>query len=221
MELLMIDVDTFLTALYVSVDDLVRQMPRVPSPGPTAALSPSEVVTLALFGQWSPFPGEAAFYRYAAGRLRAAFPALPALSQFNRQVRACHRLLVAVGQRLAQRLDAPTCAYEALDSLGVVTRNVKRRGSGWLDGQAAKGWCTRLGYFHGLTLLLAVTPRGAITGYGLSVSTTSDQARADTFLALRHTPHPGLPEVGTSACHLYVTDTGFEGQDWWRQWARA
>ena len=217
----MIDVDTFLTALYVTVDDLVRQMPPGRAPGPAAALSPSEVVTLAFFGQWYPFPAEAAFYRYAAGRLRAAFPALGALSQFNRQVRACRGLLVAVGQRLARWLDAPTCAYEALDSLGVVTRNVKRRGHGWLDGQAAKGWCTRRGYFHGLTLLLAVTPSGAITGYGLTLTTTSDQARADTFLAARHTPLPGLPEVGTAASGVYVADTGFEGRDWWHKWARA
>ena len=217
----MVDPDTFLTALYVTVDEVLGSLPLAPHPGPAPALSVSEVVTLALFGQWRHFGGERAFYRYAQRHLRAAFPTLPHRSQYNRLLRRCQDALVAVGHRLAQRLDARTCAYEALDSLGVATRNVKRRGSGWLDGQAAKGRCTRLGFFHGLTLLVAVTPHGAITGYGLSVTTTSDQARADTFLAGRHTPQPTLPEVGPSASHVYVADTGFAGQAWWQRWAQG
>jgi hypothetical protein len=215
----MVDPDTFLTTLYVMVDDLLGAMPAVVQPGPAPALSPSEVVTLGLFGQWRHFADERAFYRYAGRHLRPAFPTLPHRSQYNRLLRRCHRALVAVGQSLAQLLDAPTCAYEVLDSLGVVTRNVKRRGRGWLAGQAAKGWCTRLGFFHGVHLLAAVTPLGAITGYGLTPTTVSDQARADTFLAARHTPQPGLPEVGASACNVYLTDTGFEGQTWWHRWA--
>jgi hypothetical protein len=127
--------------------------------------------------------------------------------------------VVVVGQALGQVFDAPTCAYEALDSLGVATRNVKRRGPGWLDGRAAKGWCTRLGWFPGLQLLVAVTPQGAVTGYGLTQTTTSEQARADTFLALRHSPQPLLPEVGASACNVYLADTGFAGAAWWHRWA--
>lgn len=215
----MVDPDTFLTTLYVMVDDLLYAMPPVVQPGPAAALSPSEVVTLALFGQWRHFAGESAFYRYARRRLRGAFPRLPHRSQYNRLLRRCQRAVVAVGQSLAQVLDAPTCAYEALDSLGVPTRNSKRRGRGWLAGQAATGWCSRLGWFHGVHLLLAVTPLGAVTGYGVTPTAVSDQARADTFLAVRHSPQPGLPEVGASACNVYLTDTGFEGERWWHRWA--
>jgi hypothetical protein len=214
----MVDPDTFLTTLYVMVDDLVYAMPPVVQPGPTPALSVSEVVTLALFGQWQHFAGESAFYRWARGRLRGAFPTLPHRSQYNRLLRRCQRAVIAVGQALSQLLDAPTCAYEALDSLGVATRTGKRRGYGWLDGRAAKGWCTRLGWFHGFQLLVAVTPQGAVTGYGLTQTTTSEQARADTFLALRHAPQPALPEVGGSACNVYLADMGFAGQAWWHRW---
>jgi hypothetical protein len=198
----MVDVDTFLTAVYVIVDDIVCELPVPMQPGPAPALSRSEVVTLALFAQWRRFGGERAFYRYAERHLRPLFPRLPHRSQYNRLLRRCHDVLVAVGHQLATRLDALRCAYEVLDSTGVRTRNSQRRGRGWLAGLAAKGWCSRLGYFHGVTLLTCVTPQGAITGYGLSVTTTSEQARADTFLAARHTPHPALPEVGTSACGL-------------------
>jgi hypothetical protein len=217
----MVDVDTFLTAVYVIVDDIVRELPAPVPPGPAPALSRSAVVTLALFAQWRPFGGERAFYRYAERHLRPLFPRLPHRSQYNRLLRRCHDVLVAVGQRLATRLDVLHCAYEVLDSTGVRTRNSKRRGRGWLEGLAAKGWCSRLGFFHGVTLLTCVTPLGAITGYGLSVTTTSEQARADTFLAARHTPHPALPEAGTSACDVYLADSGFAGRAWGQRWAQA
>jgi hypothetical protein len=52
----MVDVDTFLTTLYVMVDDFGKtSLPPELLPGPQAALSRSEVVTLALFGQWQGF----------------------------------------------------------------------------------------------------------------------------------------------------------------------
>jgi hypothetical protein len=216
----MVDPDTFLTALYVTVDDIVRTLPQRVQPGPAPALTPSEVVTLALLGQWRRFGSERAFYRYARRRLRGAFPTLPHRGQYNRLLRRCHAVIVAVGQRLAHRLDARTCCYEALDSLGVATRNVLRRGRGWLAGQATKGKCTRLGWYHGLRLLLAVTPTGAITGCGLAPATTSDQALADTFFAARHTPQPALPEVGLPARGAYVAAPGFEGAAWWRRWVQ-
>jgi hypothetical protein len=49
--------DTFLTVLYVMVDDLCKQqslsMPRHPGLAPKLGLS--ELLTLALFGQWARF----------------------------------------------------------------------------------------------------------------------------------------------------------------------
>ena len=45
----MVDVDTFLTALYVMVDDFCQSQPPKRRPGPKASLSESEVVTLAIF----------------------------------------------------------------------------------------------------------------------------------------------------------------------------
>src|SRR5215472_8221477 len=91
----MYDVDTFLTILYVTVDDFIKTQPAAaPRPGPAAALCPSEVSTLALFSQWRQFESERAFYRYAVRHLRSAFPSLPERSQFNRRLAhasGCHR----------------------------------------------------------------------------------------------------------------------------------
>jgi hypothetical protein len=122
----MVDVDTFLTTLYVMADDFDKtSLPPEPHPGPQAALSRSEVVTLALFGQWQSFGSERGFYRYAQRHLRAAFPSLPTREQFNRQVRQQYAALVAVFLHLARLLAAQHCAYEALDSSGVPTRDAK------------------------------------------------------------------------------------------------
>lgn len=56
-------------------------------PGPAASLTRSEVLTLALRGQWQCFESERAFYRYAQRHWRGAFPSLPDRTQFNRLVR--------------------------------------------------------------------------------------------------------------------------------------
>ena len=55
----MVDIDTFLTILYVMVDDFCKQsLASETRPGPAASLTRSEVVTLALFGQWQNLSSE-------------------------------------------------------------------------------------------------------------------------------------------------------------------
>jgi hypothetical protein len=84
----MLDVDTFLTTLYVMVDDFCHSHPPKKRPGPQASLSESEVITLAVFARWSRFASERDFYRYAETKLLDAFPTVPTRSQFNRLVRS-------------------------------------------------------------------------------------------------------------------------------------
>ena len=60
----MVEVDTFLTTLYVMVDDFCKvSLPPEPPPGPQATLSWSEVVTVALFVPWQGFGRARGFYR--------------------------------------------------------------------------------------------------------------------------------------------------------------
>jgi DDE family transposase len=208
----MVDVDTFLTTLYVMVDDLCKtSWPPEYHPRPPAALSRCETVTLAIFGQWQGFGSERGFYHYAQRHVRAAFPHLPTREQCNRQVRQHHDALVACFLHLSQRLAAQRCLYEALDSAGVPTRDAKRRGAGWLPGLAAIGWSNRLGWYEGFHLLLAVNPTGMITGFGFGAASTKDHPLAETFFALRCHPSTALPSVGTPAVGPYVIEKGFEG----------
>jgi hypothetical protein len=52
------DVDTDVSILYVMVDDFcqLHHFDEASHPGPAAALSCAEVVTLAMYGQWCSFP---------------------------------------------------------------------------------------------------------------------------------------------------------------------
>jgi hypothetical protein len=216
----MVDTDTFLTTLYVMVDDCGQSyLPPEVHPGPRASLSRSEVVTLGLFGQWACCRGERAFSRSAQQHLRAAFPALPHRTQFNRLLRRHHEAILACFLRLVDLLEGCPGLYEALESSAVPTRDAKRRGVGWLPGLAAIGWSNRLGWYEGVHLLIAVHPRGVITGFGFGPASAKDQPLAETFFALRRQPHPRGLSVGKPALGPYVSDKGVEGQAaparWW------
>ena len=108
----MVDVDTFLTALYVMVDDL-RQSHRTVRgrPGPDASLCQSEVITLSIFARWSRFTSERDFYRYAEAHLRGAFPTLPDRSQFNRLVRSHARAIEEIAVKLGEMLEGEARPY--------------------------------------------------------------------------------------------------------------
>jgi hypothetical protein len=114
----MVDVDTFLSALYLIGDDFCHSYSPKRRPGPEASLSESEVITLAIFARWGRFSSERDFYRYALSRLRDAFPNLPGRSQFNRLMRSCAGLIEEVALHLAVTLDGRgyACSYEALDT---------------------------------------------------------------------------------------------------------
>jgi Transposase DDE domain len=215
----MLDVDTFLTALYVIVDDFCHSHPQKERlPGPDASLSPSEVITLAIFSRWSRFSSERDFYRYATDHLQDAFPTLPDRSQFNRLVRSQVRLIEEVALHLATAMGARSRPYQALDSSAMPVRDAKRRGEGWLVGQADIGWSNRLGWYEGFCLLVAVDPTGVITGFGFAPASTKDQPLAETFFAVRHHTDPRLPSAGAAAWGAYVADKGFEGEENHRRW---
>ena len=216
----MIDVDTFVTVLYVMIDDFGQAPPQEERahPGPPAALSRAEVVTLAVFGQWVHFPSERAFYRYAERNLRAAFPTLPDRAQVNRLMRSHRETITAFGLYLVQVMRAQECSYEALESTAAVTGEAKRRGIGWLAGQAEIGWCNRLGWSEGFHLLLAVNPIGVITGFGFGSASTHDQPLAETLFAARQDRRLGLTSAGLPAHAPYVADKGFAGETPHHRW---
>jgi len=111
----MIDTDTFVTVLYVLADDFCKaNLPPDIRPGPDASLSRSEVITLAVFGQWTRFESERGFYRFAQRHLRPAFPSLPHRSQLNRLIRRHREDIAAFSLYFVERLQARTAHYEII-----------------------------------------------------------------------------------------------------------
>src|SRR6476661_7356111 len=129
----MSEFETFLTEVYVMVDDGLPAEARRRRPGPEPRLSPSETITVAVVSQHQRFRGGRDFWRFAEARLRPLFPSLPHRTQFLRQA---HRFWTLIA-RFAVALGAGLAAgapFEILDSTAMPTRNAKRRGRGWLAG---------------------------------------------------------------------------------------
>jgi hypothetical protein len=217
----MLDVDTFLTTLYVIVDDFCQSHAPKRKPGPEASLSASEVITLSIFARWARFASERDFYRYAKTNLRDAFPTLPSRSQFNRLLRLHTEFLEAFVLHLVALLQPPKCPYEALDSSAMPVRDAKRRGAGWLAGYADIGWSNSLGWYEGFSLLAAVDCSGVITGFCFGAASTSDQQLAENFFAARAWPNPRLISVGSVSSGPYIADKGFEGVENHRRWRES
>ena len=127
----MVDVDTFLTTLYVITDDFYQAHPPPRRPGPEASLCEGEVITLAIFARWSRFASERDFYRFACSNLREAFPTLPNRSQFNRLVRFYADDIEKMALHLAQMTEDSKRPYQALDVSALPVRDAKRRRT-WL-----------------------------------------------------------------------------------------
>jgi hypothetical protein len=228
----MVSIDTFLTVLYVMVDDFIKTYQATPSKhqqptqrvrvGRTASLCCSEVVTLALFAHFGRFSSQHDFYRYAQQHLRPAFPNLPDRSQFNRLTRHNYHAIVAFTLHIAKLLGSKHALYEALDTSAVPTRSCKRRGVGWLPEFANLGYSNRVGWYEGLHLLMSVTPQGVITGWGFGRAASKDQPLAESFFIARSLPpqqkEASMCSVGEPACGPYVADTGFEGVPNHRRW---
>jgi hypothetical protein len=181
----------------------------------------SEVLTLSLMSRWERFRSDRDFHAYAARHWRAAFPHLPDRSHFNRLLRAVVPRLIGFNHFVVAQLQARNCIYEALDTMGCATRNVHRRGRGWLVGEANRGFCNRIGWYDGLNVITSVTPDGVITGFGCAPASTKEQPYAETFLAARVNPPTALAEVGAPALGWYVADNGFCGRARHQVWSQV
>jgi len=215
----MADFETFVIAVYLMVDEWERaEVPSEPMVGRPPGLCRTEVLTLALIGQLDRFPSERAFAHFADAQLRGLFPKLPERSQLNRLLRQRHDELVRFGRWCARQLGALRASYEVLDTTAWPLRNPKRRGEGTMPEVVAIGWSLRLGWFEGVRVLLAVTPEGVVTGYGVAAGNANDRAMAETLFAQRAELVQALPSVGRTASGVYLADTGFAGRDARTRW---
>jgi hypothetical protein len=204
----MLDLDTFLTALYTVVDDLYRERlaKLLRRPGPEPELSDSEVLTLGVCAEWGGWDSERAFWRFVRKRLAHLFPRAIDQSGFNRRRRALYPALTRIQAAIAERLGVTLERERILDTKPVPVMVLKRHDDRGLvfDGEAAVGWCQakRL-YYYGFKLALSMTLDGVVVRYELVPANTDDrEAAAEVF-------EPGC---------RYWADKGFAGKAYRQEW---
>ncbi len=203
------DLETLLVSLYVLVDDWWQQThpPAPRRPGRPPSLSPSEVLTLAIFSQWPRFRSERDFYRFADAHLRSYFPNLLSHGQLNRRVRALEPELRALQRDLAAALADDSEVYRMLDTtlIPAVVR-VRACRKGLFAGQATFGRSvSKTEWIYGFKVALSVSPEGVITAFGLAPA-NCDERPIGEFL------------VSSDGHDSFLADKGFSSVEWERHW---
>jgi hypothetical protein len=240
-----LDLETFLTTLYVMIDDLYVKfvLPKLPATGgPEPKLSDSEVLCLGLAAQWRsgvPWKTERGFVRYALKHLRPFFPGMTSQSAFNRRLRRLWGAYILIQQAVADQLwSGEDC--EIMDCAPVpVARGARSFHPGWLADIARIGKGGNDRYFFGLHLLLVVSSSGVITGWTLAAGNIQDRWLAELLLSSRagqpQLAGPDKPDgsqrlepptdwmgptqsCGTRRDGPVIADLGYRGDDWFQHW---
>jgi hypothetical protein len=168
------DLDTLATALYVTIDDLLKASPHLapwrPAVGIAPKLSDAELVTLAVMQALLGFTSEARWLRHAHQSLRHLFPYLPKQPGYNKRLRAAADLIQRVVGVLARDTTLWTDDVWVGDSTPIECgRSTQTAGRSELAGWAQYGYCaSHSRFFWGLRLHLVCTLHGLPVGFALT-----------------------------------------------------
>lgn len=160
------DLDTLATALYVRVDDALRDHPDLAPWRPEIGLQPkltdAELVTVAVMQSLLGYTSETRWLRHARRHLIGMFPYLPAQSGYNKRLRKATELMQAMIRVLATETSSWSDDLWLIDSTPVEcgrSRETAKRSE--LAGWAGYGYCaSHSRFFWGLRLHLVCTPNG-------------------------------------------------------------
>lgn len=168
------DMDTFVTALYVKIDDELATNPSLrvwrPEVGIVPKLSDAELLTMAVLQALLGFTSETRFLRHAKKHLRSLFPYVPHQSGYNKRLRKAQSQLNALIRVLATDTELWEDDTWIIDSTPVEcgrSRPTAQRSD--LAGFAGYGYCaSHSRYFWGLRLHLVCTPTGLPVTFALA-----------------------------------------------------
>jgi Transposase DDE domain len=199
------DFETFVTWMYVVVDDIWQQIAplyRRAGPDPTSC-SDSELITIALVSECRGWDREthlvAEWQPY-----RALFPRFPERSRYNRRRRNLMYAINHIRQIVVASLDVAQDAHGAIDSLPVPVLQfhlAPQRTRDWDAHGATYGYCASKNLpFFGFRLHLVVTLGGVILDFELTGATGDEREVAMDLLPAQ----PGRTFLG---------DKGYVGAD--------
>lgn len=189
------------TALYCLVDDLYQPLAQQHDqrPGPRAACSDSEVITLTLLAEILGLDEEVAFLAHMQRHWCSLFPVLPERSRYNRRRRALQRVTGGIRQQVLRLLGdlQPLDDLCLIDSLPLpVVGFAHARGAHRWRGLASYGYnASKKLIFYGFKLHLLATHCGVILDFALAPAHLVDGALTETLLRDK----PALTVLGDKA----------------------
>ncbi|MGV9386381.1 IS982 family transposase [Nonomuraea sp. NPDC003707] len=196
------DLNTLLTALYVSIDNWLGHRPRL---GRKPKLTDAELLTLAVAQVLLGIHSEARWLRYVPEHLPGAFPYLPGQSGYNKRLHKALPLLKRAIRALAQDTDLWADPVWVADSTPIEcgrSRPTTQRSN--LAGWAGYGYCrSHSRYFWGLRLHLICTPAGLPITWALA--TPNIDERQVLMAICEHDPHLTADRPGL----LIIADKGY------------
>jgi hypothetical protein len=245
------ELETFFTELYVIVDDVYKTKIRTKihkHAGAVARLSDSEVLTIALAGQWRkgvPWDSERGVVRWINAHGRGMFPKMLERSAFNRRVRWLWGAFILLQQEVGAWLSSAQDIYECVDSVPLPAYSngqACREQGHWLwESRAGHGGTTG-GFYTGDQVLASVTRTGIVTGWLVGNADIDERWMLSAFLSARvkhpqlsapaRDPHqaktrqlpPPVGHIGAFAAvgqalpRPYLADRGFNSLRWQHHW---
>jgi Transposase DDE domain len=204
--LVLADLDSLLTALYVLVDDF---LPARRGAGRRPKITDPELVTLAVAQILLDCHSERRFLRLAHQRLGHLFPCIPKQPGYNKRIRALAPRICLVINHLARVFPSFNDRLRLLDSTPVpcgTSRQTVKRSE--LAGWAAYGYCaSHSRYFWGLRLYLLCAPDGMPVYFALAPANEGEREVAAAML--ERARKQGLLQGG----EIIAADKGFAGQE--------
>ena len=199
------DIETLATALYVKIDDMLRDWPDLaparPATGTPLTLSDAELLTMAVMSALLGFTSERRWLRYVRKHLAGMFPRTIGQSGWNKRVRKAFFLFIRVIRMLAMDTSLWSDDVWVVDSTpvqcGCSRETVKRSdAAGW----AEYGYCaSHSRYFWGLRLHLVCTLTGLPVMFALAGAKADER---ETLLGMLEAArdvtaaHPGQVIIG-------------------------
>ena len=184
------DLDTLVTSLYVTVDDLLLDHPAWAPQRPGAGIDPkladAELGDLGVIQALLGYTSEARLLRYAHTHLRPWFPYLPTRSAYDKRLRRSSGLMPHIINYLSRVSPSFSDDLWLVDSTPVEcgdSRQTTRRSD--LAAWATYGWCAS----HSRYFLGAPPPPG---GHPIR-SAHQLGAGPDQSRRTRHRPRPAVP----------------------------
>jgi hypothetical protein len=215
------DIETLAIALYVKIDDMLKDWPDLaparPEGGIPPTLSDAELLTMAVMSALMGFTSERRWLRYASRHLAGMFPRRIGQPGYNKRVRKSFFLFIRVIRMLAMDTALWTDDVWVVDSTPVqcgCSRETVTRSD--VAGWAEYGYCaSHSRYFWGLRLHLVCTLHGLPVLFALA------GAKADERETLLGMLENDAELVAARPGQTLIGDKNYFGRDFEKQLAES